>query len=272
MNYNNYDTSYNSYGGGGGGGGGGFIPGDGSQTSPSNKRDYSQDTLRPVTIKQLLDAQEVGQEFKVDGAVVSQLTFVGQIRNIAMYATNATYRLDDGTGSIEVKQLIDADAVDQPSANKGKLVENMYCRAWGKLKSFNAKKHVYASVLRPIEDYNEISFHLLQATFVHLYHTRGPPGAAGSGGGAVTNGGQGQQGNMGGGGAGDLSSYNAVAKKVYNYLHNAEQSNEGLHQQTIAAALGVDTAEVARAGDDLLAGGLIYTTVDDQTWAVLEAD
>jgi replication factor A2 len=36
--------------------------------------------------------------------------------------------------------------------------------------------------------------------------------------------------------------------------------------------MGVESAEVGRAGDDLLAGGLIYTTVDDQTWAILEAD
>jgi replication factor A2 len=34
----------------------------------------------------------------------------------------------------------------------------------------------------------------------------------------------------------------------------------------------LESADVLRAGDDLLAGGLIYTTVDDHTWAVLEAD
>ena len=190
-----------------------------------------------------------------------------------MYATNATYRLDDGTGSIEVKQLIDADAVDQPSANKAKLVENMYCRAWGKLKCFNGKKHVYAQIIRAVEDYNEISYHLLQATLVHLYHTRGPLGATGGAGGAGTNGAQGQQQtSYSGPGGADLAGYTRVAQRVFKHLHESPQTNEGLHQQEIAAALGIDTAEVARAGDDLLAGGLIYTTVDDQTWAVLEAD
>lgn len=114
---------------------------------------------------------------------------------------------------------------------------------------------------------------MLEATVVHLHYTRGPVGGAAGAGGAAANGGQKQQQDTSGiyGGA-DMSSYSAVAKRVFKYLSEAPQSNEGLHQQDIAANLGVDTAEVARAGDDLLAGGLIYTTVDDQTWAVLEAD
>ena len=41
---------------------------------------------------------------------ISQITFVGQIRTISTQATNITYKLDDGTGLIEVKQWIDSDA------------------------------------------------------------------------------------------------------------------------------------------------------------------
>lgn len=108
---------------------------------------------------------------------------------------------------------------------------------------------------------------------MHLFITRGPIGGTGAeaGGEAAVNGG-GQQGAIGAHGGVDLSTYNAVAKRVYQYLRDAPQSNEGLHQQEIAAKLGIDTAEVAKAGDAMLEGGLIYTTVDDQTWAILEAD
>ncbi|KAJ4361612.1 Replication factor A protein 2 [Ascochyta clinopodiicola] len=275
MSYNSYEqTSYTSYGAGGGAGGGGFIPGDGSQQSPGGRKDQQQDSLRPVTIKQILGAQpDAGNDsFKIDGHTVSQLTFVGQIRNISTQTTNTTYRLDDGTGSIEVKQWVDSDTVDQNNPTKAKLVEGAYCRAWGKLKSFNDRRSVGAQIIRPIEDMNEVSYHLLEATSIHLFFTRGPPGGANAGAGAAnTNGGAVQQG-AGAYGAYDLSGYNPVARKVFSFLRETPQSNEGIHQHEIAAGLGLESADVLRAGDDLLAGGLIYTTVDDHTWAVLEAD
>jgi hypothetical protein len=74
--YNGYETSYTSYGATGGAGGGGFIPGDGSQQSPGGRKDHASDSMRPVTIKQLLDAQvEPGSNdiSKVDGAPVTQV-------------------------------------------------------------------------------------------------------------------------------------------------------------------------------------------------------
>jgi len=189
-----------------------------------------------------------------------------------MQTTNTTYRLDDGTGSIEVKQWIDSDTIEQNNPIKAKLVEGAYCRAWGKLKSFNDRRSVGAQIIRPVEDMNEVSYHLLEATSIHLFFTRGAPGGAGAGAGAANaNGGAGQQG-AGAYGAYDLSGYNPVARKVFQYLREAPQTNEGLHQHAIAASLGLESADVLRAGDDLLAGGLIYTTVDDHTWAVLEAD
>ncbi|KAH8727539.1 hypothetical protein GQ44DRAFT_703403 [Phaeosphaeriaceae sp. PMI808] len=279
MNYNGYETSYTSYGSGGGGGGGGGG-GDASQQSPSGgRRDYSQDTLRPVTVKQLLGAQYADptsdNPYKIDGATVTQITFVAQIRNVAATATHTVYKLDDGTGSIEAKLWTDRDADDSNDLAKAKLVEGAYCRAWGKLRSFGDNKKIIfvATIIRPIEDFNEIFCHLLDATTVHLYVTRGPPGGANTGAGAASANEAGQQ-QAGGGSLGgyDLTGYNKVAVRVLRYLREAPQSNEGLHQQDIAAMLGIDTADIARAGDDLLAGGLIYTTVDDQTWAILEAD
>ncbi|KAF2813199.1 replication factor A2 [Mytilinidion resinicola] len=273
MSYGNYD-SYNttSYGAQGGAGGGGFIPGDGSQNSPSGNKGYGKDTLRPVTIKQLIDAQPMHQEgeFKVDGAEITTITVVGQIRNISVQTTNITYKLDDGTGTIEVKKWVDSDAAQNGSETK--LADNMYVRAWGKLKSYGNKRHVGATVIRPIADHNEISYHLLEATVVHLELTRGPPDSASKG--ANTNGAQGYQ-QLGYGAADDMGptgGMSATAKKVYQCLKTTPQTNEGLHQQDIAARLNLDIAEVSKAGDDLLQLGVIYTTVDDVTWAVLEMD
>ncbi|KAF3033939.1 replication factor A protein 2 [Didymella keratinophila] len=274
MSYNAYETSYTSYGAGGGAGGGGFIPGDGSQQSPGGRDKQQQDSLRPVTIKQILDAQpDAGNDtFRIDGNPVSQLTFVGQIRNISTQTTNTTYRLDDGTGSIEVKQWVDSDTVDQNDPIKAKLVEGSYCRAWGKLKSFNDRRSVGAQIIRPVEDMNEVSYHLLEATYIHLQLTRGPLGGGNAGAGAAnTNGGAVQQ-DGGAYGNHDLSGYNGLCKRVFKYLREEPQGNEGINCNQIAAGLGLESVDVLKAGDELLAGGLIYTTVDDSTWAVLEAD
>ncbi|KAF1996879.1 replication protein A, subunit RPA32 [Amniculicola lignicola CBS 123094] len=271
MSYsNNYETSYTSYGAGGGASSGGFIPGEGSQNSPSGRKDYTQDTLRAVTIKQMLDSPQSADEiFKIDNTPISQVTFVAQIRNISSQTTNITYKVDDGTGSMEVKLWVDSDNENAQDANKAKLVENTYCRVWGKLKSFQNKKHVGATVIRPVEDMNEISYHLLEATVVHLYFTRGPPGGQAD---TAAHGGQVPQITGGEYSGGQMVGYSKVAQKVFEYMRQAPQSNEGLHQHDIAANIGCEITDVAKAGDDLLAGGLIYTTVDDQTWAVLEAD
>ncbi|EON61459.1 hypothetical protein W97_00674 [Coniosporium apollinis CBS 100218] len=268
-----------SYGAQGGTGGGGFIPG-GSQNSPSGAtREYGNETLRPVTIKQVLDAeQKPDSEFSLDGSRITQITLIGQVRNISTQTTNVTYKLDDGTGTLEVKQWIDSDApspLDGGDTSKPKIVDNAYVRVWGKIKDFNNRRHVGAHVIRPIADYNEISYHLLEATVVHLYFTRGPPdAAAGKGGqGAVAYGGQQQigYGNQGMGAFEPLpNGTSAAARKVYEVLKNSPQSNEGLHMQDIAGRGRMDMAEVGKGSDELLALGKIYTTVDDLTWAILD--
>jgi replication factor A2 len=48
------------------------------------------------------------------------------------------------------------------------------------------------------------------------------------------------------------------------------QGTEGLHVDEIASKLEVSVDSVVEAGQYLLSEGLIYTTVDERTWAVLE--
>jgi len=60
------------------------------------------------------------------------------------------------------------------------------------------------------------------------------------------------------------------AKRVYETLANTPQNNEGLHVQNIAASVQMSVQDVMKAGDELLSHSMIYTTVDDNTWALLE--
>jgi replication factor A2 len=62
----------------------------------------------------------------------------------------------------------------------------------------------------------------------------------------------------------------ASAKMVYQVLLSEPQNNEGLHVKEIAQKLGILVRDVFEARDVLLSKGLIYTTVDDEMWAVLD--
>lgn len=121
--------------------------------------------------------------------------------------------------------------------------------------------------------------HLLEATSVHLYFTRGPPetlqgGAKQESGGnglfVDSYGGANERGGSELGGKPLPPGTSAAARKVYYLLQSAPQNNEGLHVHNIAAQLSLPANDVFKAGDELLGCGSIYTTVDDETWAVLE--
>jgi replication factor A2 len=178
---------------------------------------------------------------------------------------------------IEAKQWIDMNNSDDSSKmdtdSKSKLVEEGYCRVWGRLKSFNNKRHVGAHIIRPVTDYNEINYHFLEATAVHLFFSRGPPSNAANGqhkagmsnGAGATRNGE-YESNTGG----HLAHMTPVARRVFNTMKSMPQSNEGLHVQVLANNLNLSASDVYKAAEELVASGLIFTTVDDDTWAVMD--
>ena len=60
------------------------------------------------------------------------------------------------------------------------------------------------------------------------------------------------------------------ARNVYRVLRDSPQNNEGLHVQSIASSTSMNVNDVLKAGDELLSHSMIFTTVDDNTWALLE--
>ncbi len=159
-----------------------------------------------------------------------------------------------------------ADQMGNNDDSKPKLIEEGYCRVWGKLKAFNNKKHVGAHVIRPVTDYNEINYHLLDATAIHLFFSRGAPETGKGQNGTRTNDSVQQSTSNGQ----TLPSMSPGARKLLQTLKATPQSNEGLHVQVLASQMGTNTNEAQRAAEELISLGLIFTTVDEFTWALLE--
>lgn len=248
--------------------------------SKTQTGDRDNKTLRPVTVKQILDASQPYPEapFQVDSADVANVLFMGQVRNISSQSTNVTYKIDDGTGEIEVKKWVDSTTADNmdtddgkaPGDGKSELELNGYARVFGSIKSFGNKRYIGAHSVRPLTNLDELNCHFLEATAVHLFFTRGPPGGAapenGAGGDAVMGGAE----EYGTGQNKALASMSPVAKKIYNLLKTEPQDDTGLHLQVIASKLNMPATEVSKGGDELLGAGVIFSTMDEQTWAILE--
>lgn len=268
--YGGYSTT--SYGTGGGEDGGGFVYGGSQSGSQQAGRSYSDESLRPVTIKQLLDAEQPYPDanFRIDGVEVAQVTLVGMVRAVSPQTTNVTLRLDDGTGVIEVKQWLDAEKSDDA---KDSYALDAYVRVWGRVKSFNNKRHIGAHVIKPITDFNEVNYHLLESTYVHLFFTK-PIAGAGAGGNAAAGGAAAADDDSmfvdgGAGSAPNLNGVSAKARKMYNWLQSTETGNEGVNIHVIAQNTGMSVPDAFAASEELIQPGLIYTTVDDETFAIL---
>lgn len=201
---------------------------------------------------------------------------MGQVRSVNPQATNITYRLDDGTGTLDVKKWVDAEKQDDADP---KFELDQWVRVWGRLKAFNQKRHVGAHFIRAIDRFDEVNYHLMEANYVHLYFTKGPLGEQQNG--AAANGGDGGAGDSmfvdqygGANGRGEeaakLGSCGQNGRKMYQFLSNTPGGNEGVHLNLITSGTGLTTRDVLSAADELLAQGLVYTTVDDETWAILD--
>ncbi|KAJ1949182.1 Omega-amidase nit3 [Linderina macrospora] len=249
---------------------------------------YQNQSLRPVTIKQLLDIPVVNTDMPIvlDGEEVKQVTFVGVIRTITPQAINITYGLEDGTGLIDLRVWNSDSAQDDNDANMDgddgmqtmhadpKLVIGQYARVYGELKFFNGKRHVNVHRIRPVTDHNEITYHGMSATYVHLTKVNGPPPAQGGAGQAKSAGHGGVtdfvQNSMysaqgAGGMGGDVVGLGPVHMAVIASIKTHSQSPDGVQIQTIQQVLSgkFQRQQVFAAIDELVADGHLYNTIDE---------
>ncbi|KAI8888455.1 replication protein A, subunit RPA32 [Backusella circina FSU 941] len=152
--------------------GGGYINTYSSDTTSqagSVRKPLGEQSLRPLTIKQIKSAT-MPQEgvFRVDNADVTQITFIGVIRNANELQTNITYTIEDGTGAVEVRKWRENNESLEDTDNRSSLMNDTYVRVYGRLNNFNDHLTVVAYAIKPITDYNEITYHFLDAIKTHL--------------------------------------------------------------------------------------------------------
>ncbi|GAB5587641.1 Replication factor A protein 2 [Umbelopsis nana] len=201
--------------------GGGFLESSnydnqGGNHSQGNKTKASEQTLRPVTIKQMLNSQQSHgeSEFKIDNVDVTQVTFVAVVRGISEQSTNISYTVEDGTGSIDVRKWADQNeqSTDGERQKISQIISGNYVRIVGRLTQFNQKTHIVAFNIRPIKDANEITHHFLEAIMTHLQFTKGRSHGNGN----------------------SMDTFSNSAYNAGNFTNNSNQSgNRGIHGDVI---------------------------------------
>ncbi|KAG0578151.1 hypothetical protein M758_4G001600 [Ceratodon purpureus] len=263
--------------------GGGFMPsqsatgtqfGSSAVTGASRRAGGHDGGLQPLTVKMISQAaQKPGDDaFYVDGLEVNNVTLVGMVHDKDERNIDTSFMLDDTTGRIEIKRWIDGQ--DSYEYNEMQSVQNsMYVRVHGHLRTFQNKLNVVAFSVRPITDFNEVTFHFLEVIYVHLSHTRGKGGAAGSTPALGNTVATGQNGIYGPpkvpAAASTIPSGNAkeeCQKRVHSIYEEPAslQVEQGLHVDQVCTRMtGFSRAQVREAIDFLVNEGYIYSTIDD---------
>ncbi|KAJ1561315.1 replication factor A protein 2, partial [Cladochytrium tenue] len=184
-NFNSYSAANNSPAGGGGGGYGGFGGGGGGTFSPSQTnspgtgaKPRTSWSARPVTIKHLLTAsQEVGGEnalFELDGHEFSTAVVVGRVQRATSTSTFTSYIIEDGTGQIDIRKWVQkSNESDFDAAAEETYPVGAYLRVVGAMRPYQGKTYLQAHAIFPIQSVDEITYHILDAVYAHLYITRG---------------------------------------------------------------------------------------------------
>ncbi|NP_001316308.1 replication protein A 32 kDa subunit [Kryptolebias marmoratus] len=171
---------------------GGYTQSPGGFASPSasqggEKKGRTRATqIIPCTVSQLMSASQADEAFRVGDVEVSQITIVGIIRSTDKSMTNIQYKVDDMTGApMDVKQWVD---LEDPGVDSTVLPPGTYVRVSGNLRSFQNHRSVVAFSVRPLEDMNEITSHMLEVVQAHMVlgKSQSTPGVDGGMSGRVT--------------------------------------------------------------------------------------
>ena len=235
-----------------------------------------------MALRAFQEAQSSGGDdtFMASNEAIDHVTLVGKVCEVETTASLMKFTLDDGSGRLKVKHY----SQDDGPSDVVDIRENVYMRAFGTLKTSAGEAYLNAHLVRPVTDFNEVTYHSLQIvqTHMHILHKQGytfdaqgnavlaqsapAPAAAGGFGGyqapAVPPAGGTQ-------GAAGVSQDPCVAA-VLAAIQQAENGGTGLSIDAITSRVGKYPAQKVKQALDHLSGeGHIYSTIDENHFAAV---
>uniref|UniRef100_A0A8C2X3R6 Replication factor A protein 2 n=2 Tax=Cyclopterus lumpus TaxID=8103 RepID=A0A8C2X3R6_CYCLU len=230
----------------------------------------------PCTVSQLMSASQADEAFKVGDVEVAQVTIVGIIRSIDKSMTNIQYKVDDMTGApMDVKQWVDTE---DPGVDSTVLPPGTYVKISGNLRSFQNHRSVVAFGVRPLEDMNEITSHMLEVVQAHMALSK-PQTMSSAGGGMssdVTPNSRLAVESTGGSyaGANDMvnNGLSANQNQVLSLIRGC-QDQKGISVQDLKKRLGVTSMPLIKQAVEFLSNeGHIFSTIDEDHYKSTDND
>ncbi|CAI0376465.1 unnamed protein product [Linum tenue] len=154
---------------------GGFMASQSTQMgdgTPSAAKTRDSHGLVPATVKMISQASQSGDEkskFAINGVDVTNVTVVGMVSDIVEKVTDMGFIIDDGTGRIGCKRWV-SDGFDKMEAEA--IQDGKYVRVNGHLNSYQGTTNLVAFSVRPVTNFDEVTFHHIDCIYSYLQNTK----------------------------------------------------------------------------------------------------
>ncbi|KAI4303920.1 hypothetical protein MLD38_039498 [Melastoma candidum] len=244
-----------------------------SQT-PNPTKVWGAQGLMPVTVKQLNEAYHSGDDksFTVDGVEVTNVTLLGRVCNKSVRVTDVSFSLDDGTGCIDCRRWVN-EAAD--SLEMEDIYDGVYVRVVGNLKSAQGRNQIVAFAVRPVTNFDEVSFHFIDCIHHHLQKSKLKTGGMSSPlkvelSRSLPSSNNTLNGNTIGSAPVNVLSSNYTMdglkssdQKVLEFLQQNYAQEKGVHRDEISTQLKIPADKIMDSIRILEEEGLIYSTIDE---------
>ena len=146
----------------------------------SNEKPTKDKNIIPATIKMIKSAPWNKDKATVDLDNVNPefVSIMGRLGEVETQSTRDIFQISDGTGSIQLTRWKEENNI---LANErfSECVEGATVWVVGGVKQFGEQYSIQVYTMRKIDDFNEMTHHLLEVMLTHARNTKGPiPGSA----------------------------------------------------------------------------------------------